>query len=85
MAAYFTLLFGIFLGCSTEPMDAPFSDVEGLLLYEVDDVYRSGRKLHVISDPCALKYPHSIGSGLWQSSLELLDFFKGMLPFAPKV
>lgn len=60
-------------------MDGP-SDVEGLLLYDVD-VHHEERKLHVISDPCALKYPHSIGSGLWQSSLELLDFFKGKLSF----
>ena len=63
--------------------DATLSDVEGLLLYDVD-VYHAKRKLHVISDPCALKYHQSIGSGLWQSSLELLDFFKGLPSTAVK-
>ena len=66
----------------SQSMAAPLSDVQGLLLYDVDVFHgHAKRNLHVISDPCALQYPHSIGSGLWQSSLELLDFFKGKMPF----
>ena len=50
-------------------------DIEGLLLYDVDLAH--AKPLHVISDPCSKKFPHSIGNGLWQSSLELIEFFSG--------
>jgi hypothetical protein len=54
-------------------------DVGGLLCYNVDlKLPAEQRSLHVISDPCSKKYRHSIGNGLWQAALELLDFFAGM-------
>ena len=60
-------------------MGEAHDDTEGLLLYDVK--VAGSKHLHVISDPCSKRFPHSIGNGLWQSSLELIQFFSGDLTF----
>ena len=56
-------------------MGEAHDDAEGLLFYNIE--VTESKALHVISDPCSKRFPHSIGNGLWQSSLELIDFFSG--------
>jgi hypothetical protein len=53
-------------------------ELPGLLCYDLE-IPRSQHKLHVVSDPCSHHFEYSIGSGLWQASVELLDFLSGVI------